>query len=173
MSDKQIRFVDPVTDGLFLVPDGGHIVVTRPMGEMYPNCQEQWVGDCRYMDDFHVSINGECFHIDQFYDIQKSIGAKVEPETTAELIGGYRVTARTFVGGKIIKMGHNPQAPEPYGTWMCFKGEDDRNSFGHYWSDKSTARTDYFLRAHSERTGEPYDHTALIKESKSRDGGAR
>ncbi|MDR1565051.1 MAG: hypothetical protein LBS74_08855 [Oscillospiraceae bacterium] len=175
--NREIRFVDPQSDELFTIPDGGRIIVTRPMGEMYPGVQEQWVGECRFMDSCHVSVNGSvngsCYHIDQFYDIQKRIGAKIEPETEPEVVSGYRVTARTFVGDKVFKLGHNPNAPEPYGTWMCFKSENDRNSFGHYWSDKSTARTDFFLRADAERTGRAYDHTALIKENKSRDDGAR
>jgi hypothetical protein len=171
--NREIHFVNPQNNELFKIPDGGRIVVTRPMGELYPNYQEQWVGECRYLDSCHVSVNGECYHIDQFYDIQKRIGSRVEPETEPEMIGGYRVTARTFVGDKVFKMGHNPKAPEPYGTWMCFKGENDRNNLGHYWSDKSTARRDFFLRADSERTGQPYDHTALMRENKNRDSGAR
>jgi hypothetical protein len=170
---REIRFIDPNYNELFRIPDGGRIVVTRPMGEMYPGVQEQWIGECRYLDQTHCYVNNEVYHQAQFAEIQARIGSTVEPETVPEYIGGYRVTVRTFVGDKVFKMGHNPAAPEPYGTWMCFNGENDRNSFGHYWSDKRTARRDYFLRADSERTGQPYDHTTLIKENKSRDSGAR
>lgn len=166
---KDIRFIDPNYNELFCIPDGGRIVVTRPMGEMYPGVQEQWVGTCKYRDECHTEINGEMYHICQFAEIQARIGSTVQPETEPEYISGYRVTARTCVGDMIIKFGHNPDAPEPYGTWQCFKGENDRNSFGHYWSDKSTAKHDFFLRADSERTGHSYDHTTLIKQRSDRD----
>jgi hypothetical protein len=161
--NHEIKFINSNYKELFRIPDGGRIVVTRPMSEMYPNYQEQWVGTCRYIDEMHVSIDNECYHICQFAEIQERIGAKVEPETEREVIGGYSVNQRTFLVNKIIKFGHNPKAPEPYGTWTCFKDENNRNNFGHYWSDKSTARHDYFLRCHSERTGQPYDHTTLMK----------
>jgi hypothetical protein len=170
---REIRFIGSGYKELFRIPDGGRIVVTRPMGEMYPGVQEQWVGACRYLDDYHVSINGECFHIDQFYEIQQRIGSTVEPETEPEMIGGYRVTARTFVGDKVFKMGHNPNAAQPYATWQGYSDPALGNDWGHYWRDKSTARTDYFLRADSERTGQPYDHTTLMKQQKTRDEGAR
>ena len=171
--NREIRFITPEYKELFRIPNGGRIVVTRPMGEMYPGVQEQWIGDCRYLDEAHVSINGECFHICQFAELQARIRSTIEPEIEPEIIGGYRITARTTVGDMVFKFGHNPKAPQPYATWQCFKGEDDRNSFGHYWSDKSTARHDFFLRADCYRTGEPYDHTTLIKQEKTRDEGAR
>jgi hypothetical protein len=170
---EEIRFIDPEYNELFRIPDGGRIVVTRPMGEMYPGVQEQWIGTCKYLDECHTEINGECYHICQFAEIQQRIGSLVEPETEPEYIGGYRVQARTIVGGKVFKYGHNPDAAEPYATWQCFKGEDDRNSFGHYWSDKHTAQRDFFLRADAERTGRPYDHAALIKQQKKRDDKER
>jgi hypothetical protein len=174
MSDtREIRFIDTDYNELFRIHDGGRIVVTRPMGEMYPGVQEQWVGACRYLDETHVNINGNCFHICQFAEIQARIGSTVEPETEREAIGGYIVNYRTFVGDKVFKFGHDPKAPEPYGTWMCFKGEDDRNSFGHYWTDRRTAEHDHFLRADSERTGKPYDHATLTKQQKSKNDPER
>jgi hypothetical protein len=169
MSEKrEIRFIDVNYKELFRIPDGGHIVVTRPMSEMYPGVQEQWVGVCEYCDESHVRINGEIYHICQFAEIQQRIGSTVEPEAEPEYIGGYRITARTIVDDKTFKYGYNPSAATPYATWQCFKGEDDRNSFGHYWSDKSIARRDFFLRADAERTGRHYDHTTLIKQQKNR-----
>jgi hypothetical protein len=174
MSDnREIRFIDPNYNELFRIPDGGRIVVTRPMGEIYPGVQEQWVGTCRYLDELHVNINGECFHCCQFAEIQARIGSTVEPETEREVIGGYTVNHRTFVGDKVFKLGHDPKAPEPYGTWQCFKDENDRNSFGHYWTDKRTAERDHFLRADAKRTGQSYDYTTLIKQQKDRSEGAR
>jgi hypothetical protein len=158
MSDqKQIRFIDPNYNELFCIPDGGHIIVTRPDGE-------QWVGKCKYLDAYHTEINGDCFHICQFAEIQQRIGATYMPEVEPEIIGGYRITARTFVNDKVFKFGHNPQAPSPYATWQGYQGKPDCNDWGHYWSDKSTARQDFFLRADAERTGKSYDHTNLIQQ---------
>jgi len=164
---KQIRFIDPQYNELFRIPDGGSIVVTRPEGEMYPGVQEQWVGTCKYLDSTHVEINGTCWHIMQFAERQQEIGATVMPEPTSEVVGGYRITHRTFVGDKTFKMGHNPDAVQPYATWMCFTGEQDRNNWGHYWYDESTASTDLFRRADAERRGVAYDHTTLIDQKPS------
>lgn len=173
MDAKMIRFIDPHYNELFRIPDGGRIVVTRPMGEMYPGVGEQWVGTCRYLDECHVSINGECYHICQFAEIQARIGSAVEPETEPELIGGYTVNRRTTVGDKVFKLGQNPKAAQPYATWQGYTDPALGNDWGHYWPDKRTAERDLFLRADSARTGESYDYTTLIKQDKSRTDGAR
>jgi hypothetical protein len=174
MSDnKEIQFIDPNYKELFRIPDGGRIVVTRPMGEMYPGVQEEWVGHCKYLNETHAEINGECYHICQFAEIQQRIGSTVKPETEPEMIGGYRVTCRTTVGDKVFKLGENPKAAQPYATWQGYTDPERGNDFGHYWRDKHTAKRDLFLRADSERTEQPYDHTKLKKENKSRGSGAR
>ena len=165
---KEIRFITSSYKELFRIPDGGRIVVTRPMGEMYPGFQEQWIGTCKYLDDYHTEINGECYHICQFAEIQERIGSTVQPETEPEKVGNYLINARTFVGDKIFKFGHNPHAAQPYATWQSYKENPDRNDWGHYWSDKSDARTDFFRRADAERTGRSYDHTKLYKEKQDR-----
>ncbi len=167
---KQIRFIDPHYNELFTIPDGGRIVVTRP------DCGEQWVGECKYLDPMHYSVNGECFHACQFAEIQARIGSTYMPEAEPEMIGSYRITGRTFVGDKVFKLGHSPEAVMPYATWQSSQSDPANNFWGHYWADKSTARRDYFLRADSERTGRPYDHTTLIEpkpREKSRDDMCR
>lgn len=167
---KEIRFINSSYKELFRIPDGGRIVVTRPMGEMYPGFQEQWIGTCKYLDDYHTEINGECYHICQFAEIQERIGSTLQPETEPEKVGNYLINARTFVGDKIFKFGHNPHAAQPYATWQSYKENPDRNDWGHYWSGKNDARTDFFRRSDAERTGRSYDHTKLYKEKQdSRD----
>ena len=161
--NKEIRFIDPDYKELFRIPDGGRITVTRPDGEQY-------VGTCKYMDETHVSINGECFHICQFAEIQQRLGATYMPEPEPELVGNYRITRRTFVNDKIFKLGHNPKAAQPYATWQSYTAAPDRNDWGHYWSEKSTANTDLFRRADAERTGKSYDHTKLL-DKKEKDRG--
>ena len=169
---KQIRFIDTHYNELFRIPDGGRIVVTRPEGELYPGVQEQWVGTCKYLDDSHTQINDECFHICQFAEKMERIGAAVQPETEPEMVSGYRITRRVFVGDKVFKFGVNPNAAQPYATWQGYRDPARGNDWGHYWSDRSTANRDFFLRINSERTGQPYDHTTLIKQRSDR-GDAR
>jgi len=166
--NKEIRFIDPHYNELFRVPDGGCIVVTRPMGEIYPGVQDEWVGNCRYLDEIHVNINGECYHIQQFAEIQQRIRAVVKPEFEPEMVGNYHIIHRTTVGSKVFKFGVNPKAPMPYATWQGYTDPVLGNDWGHYWSNKSIASRDLFLRADSERTGRPYDHTTLIKEEYER-----
>ena len=170
---KEIRFIDPNYNELFRIPDGGRIVVTRPMGEMYPGVQDEWVGTCRYLDETHVNINGVCCRICQFAENQARIGAVVQPEVAPEMVGNYRSTRRTTVGDRVFKFGVNPGAPSPYATWQGYTDLERGNDWGHYWSDKRTAEQDCFLRADSARTRRAYDHTTLIKPEKTRDGGAR
>jgi len=157
--NKPIRFIDPHYNELFKIPDGGRIVVMRPEGE-------QWVGTCKYLDDTHVEINGECYHICQFAEIQNRIGSTYMPEGQPEMVGNYRITRRTFVGDKVFKFGINPDAVQPYGTWQGSSSEPTRNDWGHYWTDRSVANQDFFLRADAEKRGYSYDHTTLINKKK-------
>jgi len=122
---------------------------------------------CKYLDDSHVEINGECYHICQFAEIQRRIGSTVMPEPEPEMIGGYRITHRTFVRDLIFKFGHNPDAVQPYATWRCNQDDPKDNYWGYYWHSKSTAQTDFLLRADAARTDEPYDHTVLINQRPS------
>jgi hypothetical protein len=70
---KDIRFIDSEYNTLFTVPDGGAIVVTRENGE-------QRVGICKYIDNTHFSVNGNCYHIHQFAAQTERNGSKVEIE---------------------------------------------------------------------------------------------
>jgi len=167
---KEIRFITSDYEELFRIPDGGSIVVTRPANEIYANTQEQWVGKCKYLDETHVEINGKTYHICQFAEINERIGATVAPDPNPEVIEGYRITKRIFVGDKTFKLAHNPKAVEPYVTWVCFTTEQDRNNLGHYWRDWRVADLDLFYRTNSERTGIPYDHRQLHTKN---DKGAR
>lgn len=169
LKSVEIRFIDPEYNELFRIPDSGYIVVTRPEGEIFPGTQEEWVGKCKFLDEAHTEINGECFHICQFAEIQERISSTIRPEPNPEMVGNYRVTHRTFVGDKIFKFGHNPGAVQPYATWQSYKDNPERNDWGHYWSDRNTATSDFFLRADAERTGKSYDHTTLNKPPKDKD----
>jgi len=89
-----------------------------------------------------------------------------------ELVGGYKVLDSTYVQtpspndiDKIVKVGHNPEAPEPWGTWVEYiekSGESKGNHHGHYWNDEDIVGEDYRRRINQVRQGITYDHTNLI-----------
>jgi hypothetical protein len=109
--NKEIRFIDPGYNELFRVPDGGSIVVTRPDGEEY-------IAECKYLDETHFALNGDCWHICQFAEVQERNGAVVKPEAEPEVNRGYRIIRRNTVGDKVFKLGHNPDAVQKYVTWQ-------------------------------------------------------
>ena len=159
---KEIRFITPDYKELFRIPDGWGIIVTRPEGEEY-------VGVCKFLDETHVEINGECFHICQFAEIQERNGATVMPEAEPEINAGYRIMQRNTVGDKVFKLGYNPNAVQKYVTWQSYTDNPTSYDWGHYWSAKCIANRDLFNRIDAERTGRPYDHTILIRQSRNRD----
>ena len=160
--NREIRFITPNYDELFRIPDGGSIVVTRPEGVEY-------ISECKYLDETHFEDNNHnCWHICQFAEIQERNGATVKPETEPEINHGYRIIQRNYVNEKIFKLGVNLNAAQKYVTWQSYRDNPTRYDWGHYWNDKSTAKTDLFLRTDSERRGISYDHTTLIKPPKNR-----
>ena len=161
-SNKEIRFITPNYEELFRIPDGGSIVVTRPEGEEY-------IYECKYLDEAHFEANGNCWHICQFAEIQERNGATVKPEIEPEINCGYRIIQRNYAGDKVFKLGVNPNAAQKYVTWQSYRDNPTRYDWGNYWSDRSTANTDLFLRTDAERRGTSYDHTKLIKKGKTRD----
>lgn len=160
--NRKIQIIDADYHELFSIPDGGSIVVTRPDGEEH-------IGVCKYLDETHFQINGSCWHICQFAEMVENSGASVKPETEPEINHGYRIIQRVPACDKSFKFGFNPEAVQKYVTWQSYPDNSDRYDWGHYWSDKSIAKRDLFLRADAERRGIPYDHTKLIKQSRIRE----
>ena len=158
---NEIRFITSNYKELFRIPDGASIVVTRSNGEEY-------VSECKYLDDTHFEANGSCWHICQFAEIQERNGAVVKPETEPEAKAGYRIIQRNYTGDKVFKLGFNPDAVQKFVTWQSYRNNPDCYDWGHYWSDRSTAKTDLLLRTDAERRSVPYDHTKLFKQPKIR-----
>ena len=163
MSDnKEIRFIDPGYTELFRIQNGGSIVVTRPDGEEY-------IFECKYLEETHFEANGTCWHFCQFAEIQERNGAVVKPESEPEIKVGYRIIQRNYVGDKVFKLGYNPNAVQKYVTWQSYHDHPYHYDWGHYWSDRNIAKRDLFLRTDAERRGVLYDHTKLMKQSNARD----
>ena len=100
--------------------------------------------------------------------MQAHVSATVKPETEPEINHGYLIIQRIYVGDKVFKLSVNKDAVQKYVTWQSFQENPDSYDWGHYWSEKSTAKTDLFYRADAERRGVSYDHTTLYKQSKNR-----
>ena len=162
MSDKkEIRFITPDSKELFRIQDGESIVVTRPNGEEH-------IAECEYLDATHFDINGTCWHISQFAEIQERNGATVKPEAEPEINQGYRIIQRNTVNNKVFKLGYNPNAVEKYVTWQSYPDNPTRYDWGHYRSSRSIAKTDLFRRTDAESRGVSYDHTVLFRQEKNR-----
>ena len=69
---NEIRFIDSHYNELFRIPDGGKIRITLNNGE-------QAERTCKYIDDYHTSIDGTSYHICEFAEIMESAGNKYEP----------------------------------------------------------------------------------------------
>lgn len=163
---REIRFINSDYQTLFTIPDGSYITVKR--SDCCPD-GEEFTRKCVYRDECHTQIGGEMFHICQFAELQERNGATYEPCPAPETVHGYVITDRVNVGEKSFVLAHNPQAAQPWVTWQGRKDKQGGYDWGHYWSDKSTAKRDFFLRHDSARRGVSYDHTTLIKPQQDHD----
>ena len=71
-----IRFIDSRYKELFRIPDGEHIIVTDRYGKMksYP---------CRYIDDYHLEVGRNLFHICEFAERMEQDCCTYRPESAA------------------------------------------------------------------------------------------
>ena len=66
--NKEIRFVDTHYKTLFNVPDGGSVAITDCTGK-------ETTYKCKYLDDYHLEISGNCWHIMQLAEFLERNGA--------------------------------------------------------------------------------------------------
>lgn len=69
---RGIRFITSGYKNLFVIEDGGKILFERSGDE-----PKEMV--CRYIDNYHVEINGNMYHICQFAELCEKIGIKCTP----------------------------------------------------------------------------------------------
>lgn len=69
---KEIRFIDPHYNDLFKITDGGQILISYANGT-----NKAFI--CKYLDDYHVLVGWRAYHICEFAECMKAIGATVEP----------------------------------------------------------------------------------------------
>ena len=70
-AERGIRFIDPNYNEQFVLADGDSIRITM----------DGWDSDrfCRYIDDYHVEVGSELFHICQFAELMQKNGNEVIP----------------------------------------------------------------------------------------------
>ena len=73
-----IRFIDSRYKTLFYLPDGENIVVTRPDGERLTK-------PCKFLDEYHLLVGREVYHICQFAERMEQAGNTYAPEKIPEL----------------------------------------------------------------------------------------
>lgn len=78
MSEKKsIRFIDSNYKELFRIPDGGMIKMSCGNGDVN-------YAVCRYLDDYHTEIDGQCFHICEFAERMEKCGIICSPSEKNE-----------------------------------------------------------------------------------------
>ena len=81
MENKEIRFIDSKYNELFRIPDNSKINVKYADGHIEERT-------CKYIDDYHTEINGNCFHICQWAEVMEKNGNTYYPaEETTRNIG--------------------------------------------------------------------------------------
>ena len=69
---KGIRFIDSSYNELFRIPDGGKI-------KIHYSWNEDQVCTCRYIDDYHVEVGDNLYHICEFAERMEQNGHTYEP----------------------------------------------------------------------------------------------
>ena len=69
---NEIRFIYPDYQEKFRIPDGDQIIVSYPTGD-----KKAFV--CKYIDDYHVLIGHNAFHICEYAERLQRLGAHVYP----------------------------------------------------------------------------------------------
>ncbi len=71
--ERSIRFITSQYDDKFKLPDGGVVEVTYP--------DRQFSMRCEYIDDYHMRLGYDGFHICQFAEMLERGGGSCRPET--------------------------------------------------------------------------------------------
>ena len=98
--DRSIRFITSHYDTLFRIPDGGTVEVRFP--------DRVFISRCEYVDEYHVKMGYDYFHICEFAELLEKQGGTVRPEPeideerAAWSMGnkGYLLLRRTDTGFK-------------------------------------------------------------------------
>lgn len=76
-AEKGIRFIDSSYNEKFRIADGGKVNVTMPDGSSVERT-------CRYIDDYHLEVGNNLYHICEFAERMEQNGNKVKPVNQPE-----------------------------------------------------------------------------------------
>ncbi|MCL2299052.1 MAG: hypothetical protein FWC27_02755 [Firmicutes bacterium] len=99
-SPKQIRFIDAGGNTLFLLPDGGSIVITEANGQ-------QHIKVCRYVTDDLTEFDGTERYLSAFAAERQRTGSTFAPEAEPAYYENYRIIRKMPVPGNIIALGRD------------------------------------------------------------------
>jgi hypothetical protein len=146
---RQIRFLDEKFRERFTIPDGGNVVLSYKDGD-------QSVVKCTYINEFHFHLGDTVYHVDELVGVAQRAGFRTEPETLPEIVEGYHIVEYRQAGERVIKLGHNPNAPTPWVTWQGYPGRPGDVALGNYYKKGRDAQVDLERRAKAAREGRPY-----------------
>jgi hypothetical protein len=72
VTDAEIRFIDSGYKEQFRIPNGGQIKIRYSWGE-------EQLRTCRYIDDYHVEVGNNLYHICEFAELMERGGHTCEP----------------------------------------------------------------------------------------------
>ena len=78
--DTYIRFIDPQYKDLFLLDDGGSVTERYKDGIDWPEKDREWSFPCKRIDDYHLYVGHNVFHICEFAERREAAGIEVSPE---------------------------------------------------------------------------------------------
>jgi len=144
---KQIRFIDTDGNTLFLLPDGGSIVMTMRDGE-------QVIKECRYVSNDVAEISGTERYLSAFAAECQRTGAVFEPEAAPEYYENYRIVRRMPVPGNVIALGRDLNHFWRYVTLERSQVRDGYD-YPNYHTEGWKANEDYARRVWEWQHGKP------------------
>lgn len=78
-AQQGIRFINSNYDHLFMIPDGGKIVITDSSGKKSERT-------CRFIDEYHTVIGNNLYHICQFAEVMERNGSTYAPVPAEEKV---------------------------------------------------------------------------------------
>lgn len=106
-AERGIRFITPDYKEKFRIPDGDMIQITQSDGE-------QMIRRCRYIDDYHLEVGDNLYHICEFAERMEQNGNEVVPLRSSLPDRCYAVNGETgniIVIEKGIKGYYDPDIP--------------------------------------------------------------
>jgi len=144
---KQIRFIDTCGNTLFLLRDGGSIIITHASGE-------QFVKECRCVDSITAEIGGAERYLSAFAEECQRTGAVIAPEAAPEFYENYRIVRKMPVPGNIIALGRDLNHYWRYVTLERSRVRDDYD-YPNYHTEGWKANEDYEKRVRDWQRGKP------------------